>query len=87
MYELKPCPFCGDKAIFEQYANEKYDQDSVRLMFKISCTKCGATAPMGFGKICINLGLDGSLNIWKDEREKAAKEWNRRMEDGGQDEC
>lgn len=78
MYELKPCPFCGGKAKFEQLSCGCSSSDSMLLRFKITCRKCNATAPNSVGTVNVNLSMDGSLNVWQDDRNYLAAEWNKR---------
>ena len=47
--QLKPCPFCGGGAIFEEYA---YNTDG-----RIICVRCGATSS--------NEWCDSSGKDWK----------------------
>lgn len=78
MIELKPCPFCGGKAEFDQIARGTADNFSAKLDFEIRCKKCGATAPDAYGYIAINLSSNGELNVWHDDKSKAIAAWNRR---------
>lgn len=78
--KLKSCPFCGGKAKFIQTAYGTTENNSASLSFSIRCVKCSATAPKAMGKIAINLLEDGTLNTWRDDRKRAADEWNRRAE-------
>lgn len=78
MTELKPCPFCGGKAEFDQTGYGATDHSSVELRFAIRCKKCGATAPDAYGYIAINLSSNGELNVWHDDKSKAIAAWNRR---------
>ena len=80
MAELKPCPFCGGEAAFTQ-TGTGYESNSVYLDFKISCKKCGAVAPKSRGRMWMNIGSSGKLNVWKDERAFAEKAWNGRSND------
>lgn len=41
---LKPCPFCGGKAMFLTIRNKPLHSD-VGVMFKIKCMKCGTELP------------------------------------------
>jgi Lar family restriction alleviation protein len=78
--DLKPCPFCGGKASFEQRSYGTTSPDSVRLGFSIRCIKCGTFVPGADGYIAINLSSIGELNIWHDDRKQAFDAWNRRAE-------
>lgn len=80
--DLKPCPFCGGEVIFSQ-TSYGASEGSVNLAFSIRCKKCDATAPNSYGKVYINLAKDGTLNVWGDDRPKAAESWNRRAGEDG----
>lgn len=45
--KLKPCPFCGGKAMFLTIAN-KSSHSAVGVMFKIKCMKCGTELPKSY---------------------------------------
>ena len=45
--ELKPCPFCGGKAMFFTIVNKSSHSD-VGVMFKIKCMKCGTELPKSY---------------------------------------
>ena len=45
--ELKPCPFCGGKAMFLTITN-KSSHSAVGVMFKIKCMKCGTEFPKSY---------------------------------------
>ena len=81
MTELKKCPFCGDKAHFEQ-TRYGTDNGSVVLGFQIRCIKCGATAPKADGYIAFMLTGLGDINAYHDDRDKACEAWNRRADNG-----
>jgi len=83
--ELKPCPFCGEKAWFSQTSFVRTDS-AFQLGFDIECKGCGVKAPGSRGFIRMSLGANGDLNIWHDDREKAAEAWNRRTADAERDE-
>ena len=78
--ELKPCPFCGGKAVFEQIDFGKAERCSVGMQFKIRCKKCGSTMPRKSLNVFIKLSETGELNIWLDDRAEAIEAWNRRAE-------
>lgn len=80
--KLLPCPFCGGEATISQTGYGTAGGGAVQLDFRIECTRCGATAPNGSGTIKINLGHNGNLNIFHDDRDKAAERWNRRTKNG-----
>lgn len=73
--ELKPCPFCGSKALFVQKAYGTKDGS------EISCGKCFAKAPHSDGKVLVKIGPNGELFTWQDGRQEAVVAWNRRAND------
>lgn len=78
--ELKPCPFCGGKAMFLTIAN-KSSHSAVGVMFKIKCMKCGTELPKSY-ECEMYMDQDGGIRTGKDERTKATTDWNRRANDG-----
>lgn len=80
MPDLKSCPFCGGTAEFRQtgYGTEN---GSVFLNFRISCKRCGATAPGASDHVKMNLRSDGHLNVCYDGRGTSEQAWNRRSND------
>ena len=83
MYDLKPCPFCGGKAVIQQTGVEimETNRDSVRFDFSVVCVNCNATAPGAYGHISANLSRDGDVNVWHDDRPSTILSWNRRADD------
>ena len=78
--ELKPCPFCGGYARFKIFSLS-INSSSVGFKFEISCEKCRASLPKIY-KTNLSLADDGRINVINDERENAARDWNRRNDDG-----
>ena len=76
---LKPCPFCGGKAMFLTTTNKSSHSDVV-VMFKIKCMKCGTELPKSY-ECEMYMDQDGSIRTGKDERTKATTDWNRRSND------
>lgn len=70
---LKPCPFCGGKAMFLTIAN-KSSHSAVGVMFKIKCTKCGTELPKSY-ECEMYMDQDGGIRTGKDERTKAITDW------------
>ena len=79
--ELKPCPFCGGRAIVVQTTYGTSD-GSARLGFEIRCVRCSAKAPSSHGMVLVKLDDNGELRAWKDDRIEAMAAWNRRADDG-----
>lgn len=75
---LKPCPFCGGKAVFKIYGTEK-EMSSVGYSYHIECSKCGMTNMSCRGKIMLLLHPSGEVKIVEDDRNKSADGWNRRF--------
>lgn len=80
---LKPCPFCGGKAMFLTITN-KSSHSAVGVMFKIKCMKCGIELPKSY-ECEMYMDQDGGIRTGKDERTKATTDWNRRASDGKTD--
>lgn len=81
-YELKPCPFCGDAAIFDTTGN-KTSHTTNGFGFTIKCRTCGCRLPKEYS-VYFQLGCDGEIyerNETVDERQSAADDWNRRYND------
>jgi Lar family restriction alleviation protein len=78
--ELKPCPFCGGKAMFLTITN-KSSHLAVGVMFKIKCMKCGTELPKSY-ECEMYMDQGGGIRTGKDERTKATTDWNRRANDG-----
>ncbi len=78
--ELKPCPFCGGKAVFATVAN-KSSHSAAGVIFKIKCTKCMTEFPKSY-ECEMYMNQDGNIQTRKDERLKAVADWNRRANDG-----
>lgn len=68
--ELKPCPFCGAGAIFEEHSDE------IATNFLIRCGRCGCVLSSS-NKVLL------SNKNYKTEKEKLLKEmteaWNERI--------
>lgn len=76
--ELKPCPFCGEKAAFI-VKNNVSSHTFVGFDFHIGCSKCGVELSKRYG-VRFRLGIDGQIEvIGTDTRTEAARDWNRRV--------
>ena len=76
--KLKRCPFCKRDAEYLQTACNKTDRNSVVMYFRIQCHKCRSSPDEAGGRVDVRLSLDGELVMIRDDRQKAAKAWNRR---------
>lgn len=76
MEKLKPCPFCGGKAIFNVIENDS-THHSVGFLCEIVCEDCGMTLPVKCN-VDFSLKEDGEINILNDGRPEAIEAWNRR---------
>lgn len=75
--ELKPCPFCGGEAEIRQrkvHYKDWFGKD-YRLMYRVRCTKCGAT--VGRISACLAHHDERTGEEWG-----AIVEWNTRAELG-----
>lgn len=71
--DLKPCPWCGGKAIVTRYPANcclRYGEKPEYIYHAI-CTQCDATAPNG-------QFIDGWMNTEKEATAKAIEAWNKR---------
>ena len=84
MVELKPCPFCGGKAIFKTYATMNHSFYGPGYEFHIKCSKCGTSFPRDNYIITMYMDEDGNAGYRVDGREEAAQEWNRRYDMKGE---
>ena len=78
---LKPCPFCGGKAIFRIERAMDTDVKYAKFLFSIRCDKCGVSSPRLYSVIC-RVDNKGSFEALSDERQKAIADWNRRINNG-----
>lgn len=74
--ELKPCPFCGGKAVFRVRSN-KSSHYSAGFDFEVKCVNCGAKLPKLYTAE-FSLTDNGELKFLKDERVTAIEDWNGR---------
>lgn len=77
--ELKPCPFCGGKAVFKT-AEIKTGIEMIHLIFKIKCQKCESSQTREFHNI-FQLDKSGEVKILRDDRKEAVAAWNQRAGD------
>ncbi len=74
MIELKPCPFCGEKASVEKMSAALTGSAFVQN-YRLGCKKCQITF---WGNIEFALDYNGELIIYKNGLKDAAEKWNRR---------
>lgn len=77
--KLKPCPFCGGKAVFQIKSNGSSHYD-VHFEFTIKCQKCGCELPKTYS-FAFTLGDCGQIIPQNDQRKKALELWNRRSQE------
>lgn len=78
MEKLKPCPFCGGKAVFFAESNRSSHTD-VGFEFSIKCTVCNVKSPFKYA-VSFHLNENGEIHPTTDKRNKAIEEWNRRVD-------
>lgn len=78
MTKLKPCPFCGGKAILQAYSNFHTNTYGPGYEFRIKCSKCNISLEKGTYMVSMYLNENGDIGFGIDDREKAAKAWNTR---------
>lgn len=76
---LKPCPFCGGKAVFKKISDE-IKGDNVGFYFRIECIKCKVSLPKRYSCV-VTLNEFGEIHTNNDYRKEAAETWNRRADD------
>lgn len=77
--KLKPCPFCGGEATY--IINNNYEHRTTHgWTFGIKCKNCMAELPVRDFIVTVDLESNGEIVFAKDDREKAARMWNRRAE-------
>lgn len=79
---LKPCPFCGGKAIFRIDRAIGTDMKDAKFLFNIQCDKCGASFPRLYSVVCRVDDEGNFTTLLPDERQKAIADWNRRVNNG-----
>ena len=72
-FDLRPCPFCGSKAVFQ--TGRHYSDDHNTILFSIECKGCGVNLPH-LGSITFKLWDSGSAEIIRDDRQKMVDQWN-----------
>ena len=80
MYELKKCPFCGDKAEFEVICNQ-FSSNKVGFNFCIRCQGCKISRSKRNYELTFSLSKNGAISFISDDRMAAAADWNERSEE------
>lgn len=76
--ELKPCPFCGGKAVFFVKGHSASEMKSY-WHIGVYCTKCNLTSPKLYS-LTLALGTNAEIQAIEDERQHAVDDWNRRAD-------
>ena len=76
--ELKPCPFCGGKAVFYVKSHTASEMKSY-WHIGVYCTKCNLTSPKLYS-LTLALGTNAEIQTIEDERQHAVDDWNRRAD-------
>lgn len=76
--KLKPCPFCGGKAVFQTRSTFHNNLYGPGYVFRIKCSKCGISPEKNEYMTSMYFDEDGKVGFRVDHREEAAKEWNER---------
>jgi len=74
-YDLKPCPFCGGKAILERSHRAFIKAQTTRVAF-VRCKECNARS----GRF--NLEDYGKTSRSQEAEQAAVDAWNKRTEEG-----
>lgn len=77
--ELKPCPFCGGKAVFFVKSHTTSEMKSY-WRIGVYCTKCNLTSPKLYG-LTLALGTNAEIKTIEDERQRALDDWNWRKDE------
>lgn len=77
-YILKPCPFCGGRAIFDGTMYDMKGDNTQQTVFTISCSKCNVSLPT-YGSIRYRFYKNGNLSIYHDDRDEVVRKWNERI--------
>jgi Lar family restriction alleviation protein len=79
-YKLKPCPFCGGKAIYVTVQAGPSKEGSY-LFYNLRCKSCNAHPPGAYGGIFTTMKENGKVQIEKLGEKEAVEAWNRRAAD------
>lgn len=78
MIELRPCPFCGGKAIFDGTAEPHCFMESPRVHYRIKCKDCGCspTNAKFYIQAHFHPELEEGIKATATNRDKAIEAWN-----------
>ena len=82
---LKPCPFCGSRAVFNFTKKNTLSTDGIatqRWDFYIQCVHCFTSSPES-GSIEIRPTDNGDFDFVGDGRQAVIDSWNRRCDSCG----
>lgn len=85
-FELKPCPFCGEEAVFfpKRSCPDAAGGLTRRWRFGVGCLACGIALPKTTYSVSVQMKQDGGIEVVEDDRQEAADTWNRRSNDGAE---
>ena len=69
MKELKPCPFCGSGAIFEEHI------ENGKTQFIVRCGRCGRAL---YQTDTVDFTYESDKSAWEELKQNAVDMWNER---------
>lgn len=76
---LKPCPFCGGKAVFKHHNIGGAGHILLAADATVECSKCGLVFPKRYSTVVVE-GENGELSV-RTSLQEAVIDWNRRFHD------
>ena len=74
---LKPCPFCGGKAVFKHHNIGGAGHILLAADATVECSKCGLVFPKRYSTVVVE-GENGELSV-RTGLQEAVIDWNRRF--------
>ena len=74
---LKPCPFCGGKAVFKHHNIGGAGHILLAADATVECSKCGLVFPKRYSTVVVE-GENGELSV-RTSLQEAVIDWNRRF--------
>jgi Lar family restriction alleviation protein len=74
---LKPCPFCGGKAVFKHHNIGGAGHILLVADATVECSKCGLVFPKRYSTVVVE-GENGELSV-RTSLQEAVIDWNRRF--------